>query len=42
VNVPTVFLVLAVTAVLIAGVRQSARSNTWLRFVVWLALGLVI
>ena len=28
VNVPAVFLVLAVTAVLIAGVRQSARSNT--------------
>jgi basic amino acid/polyamine antiporter, APA family len=27
-NVPAVFLVLAVTAVLIAGVRQSARSNT--------------
>jgi APA family basic amino acid/polyamine antiporter len=28
VNVPAVFLVLAVTAVLIAGVRESARANT--------------
>ena len=28
VNVPAVFVVLAITALLIAGVRQSARSNT--------------
>jgi APA family basic amino acid/polyamine antiporter len=42
VNLPAVFIVLVVTALLIAGVRQSARTNTIMVFVKFVVLLLFI